>query len=85
MALFTPRFVDERFANFVMVFCCFLIELDGERLCSEASVTFCELSESGVVAVVVLVLIDNFFNDDFRDTLDRFFEYIADVSISNSD
>ena len=85
IALFTPRFVDDKLENFIVVCCCFLIEFDGEWLWSEASV---ELSDdSRVVVVVVLVLIDVFFNDDFRDVLLEGFDevYISDVSISNSD
>lgn len=87
MALFTPRFVDDKFENFIAVFCCFLIEFDGERLWSDASVAVWELSDDGVVVVVVLVLIDVFFIDDLRATLVGFTadEYIVNVSISNSD
>lgn len=85
IALFTPRFVVDRFANFIAGFCCFLIEFEGDRLWMDASV--CEPSDDGVVVVVVFVLIDVFFSDDFRASVDSFaaVEYINDVSISNSD
>lgn len=89
IALFTPRLVDDRFGNVITVFSWFLIEFDGERLWSDASVTVvCELSVDGVVVVVVvLVLIDVFFNDDFRVPFESLAVdvKIADVSISNSD
>lgn len=83
IALFTPRLVDDRFANFIAGFCCFLIEFDGER--SDASVPVCELSD-GVVVVVVLVLIDVFLSEDLRATPGSFdAEVYVAVSISNSD
>lgn len=91
IALFTPRLVEDKFENFIADFCCFLIEFDGvgERLWSDASVAVWELSDDGVVVVVVLVLIDIFFNDDFLAPLwsvdVEAIVYIADVSISNSD
>lgn len=87
IALFTPRLVDDKFENFMAVFCCFLTEFDGEWLWSDASVPVWELSEDGVVVVVVLVLIDVFFNDTFRAPIWIFAadEYIAEVSISSSD
>lgn len=87
MALFTPRLVDDKFGNFIAAFCCFLIEFDGEWLWSDASVPVWELSDDGVVVVVVLVLIDAFFTDALRASFNCFEAdtYIADVSISNSD
>ena len=54
----------------------------------EPSVPVWELSDDGVVvvAIVVLVLIDAFFNDNFRLLLESFaFDEYIDVSISNSD
>ena len=87
IALFTPRFVDDKFVDFVTGFCCFLIEFDGEWFWSiDASVTVWELSDDGIVVVVVLVLIDVFFSDDFRGAASLEADAcIADVSISNSD
>lgn len=86
IALLTPRFVDDKSETWPRGFCCFLIELDGEIFWSVvASVGVWELSDEGVV-VVVLVLIDVFFNDDFREALDCLADACrADVSISNSD
>lgn len=88
IALFTPRFVEDKFdESFIVVFCCFLIEFDGEWLWSDASMAEWELSVEGVVVVVVLVFIEAFFNDDFLLSLWSFVVdmYIAEVSISNSD
>lgn len=88
IALFTPRFVDDKSEGLTVSFCCFLIESDGEWFWSvDASVTVFELSDDGVVVVVVLVLIDVFFNEDFRGPFESFNAdaWIADVSISSSD
>lgn len=87
IALFTPRFVDDKLENFIAVFCCFLIEFDGEWLWSDVSVPVWELSDDGVVVVVVFVLIDAFFIESFRASPGSFTvdAYIAEVSISSSD
>lgn len=53
IALFTPRFVDDKLLNFVVVLCCFWFESLGHS----------ELFSDDGDADVVLVLIDIFFMD----------------------
>ena len=54
----------------------------------DTSVTVLELSDEGVVIVVVLVFIDDFFSDGFRAPFVKLFAAVAsnvDDSISSSD
>lgn len=94
MALFTPRFVDDKFVNFVAVtLCCFC----GTSLPPDAIWTWSAMhsefvSDDGEI-VVVFVLIDIFFIDflpTFPPPPPSFANfvidaYIDDVSISSSD
>lgn len=88
MALFTPWLLADKLENLIIdfwVFCCF-IEFDGERFCSVASIADEELSVDVDVVIVVFVLIDIFFSDNFAPPAILAVDvYIADFCISNSD